>query len=154
MATEPLLMEKQMDSSHMVRWAKKGAQYGLVAAGGLAALGVIIGPRSIVLPVAGIAALPTFLGFLHWRAEYYGPLNEWVTILPCIVANWALVGGVAGWVADRIGKPGPAVDSQRVANLERVVNDLGSDIAQLQAQQEFDRQLAQPVASTQSKRTV
>ena len=137
----------------MVRWAKKGAQYGFVTAAGLAALGVIIGPRSIVLPVAGVA-LPTFLLFLHWRAEYYGPLNEWVTILPCIVANWALVGGVAGWIADRVRGRGTTLDSHRVANLERVVNDLGSEIAQLHAQQEFDRQLTQPVAPTQSKHTL
>lgn len=66
-----------MDQSRMIRWAKKGAQYGFVAAGGLAALGVMLGPRSMVLPIAGVAALPTFLPFLRWQLEYYAPLNEW-----------------------------------------------------------------------------
>ena len=133
-----------MDQPRMIRCAKKGAQYGFVAAGGLAALGVMLGPRSMVLPIAGAAALPTFLPFLHWRAEYYGPFNEWAAILPCIVANWALVGGIAGFIIDRSRGRYRAVDTERVAALESVVDALGSDVAQLQAHHEFDRELVKP----------
>ena len=130
-----------MDQSRMIRWARKGAQYGFVAAGVLAALGVIVGPRSMVLPIAGTAALPTFLPFLHWRLEYYRPLNEWTAILPCIVVNWALVGGIAGFIVDRIRGRYRTVDVERVAALESIVDALGSDVAQLQAHDEFDREL-------------
>jgi hypothetical protein len=133
-----------MDQSRMVRGARKGAQYGFVAAGGLAALGVMLGPRSMVLPIAGVVALPTFLPFVRWRAEYYGPFNEWAAILPCIVANWALVGGIAGLLTDAIRGRRSVAASERVAALESVVDALGSEVAQLQAHHEFDRDLAKP----------
>ena len=130
-----------MDQSRMIRWAKKGAQYGFVAAGGLAAVGVMLGPRSMVLPITGVAALPTFLPFLRWQLEYYGPFNEWAAILPCIVVNWALVGGISGLITDRIRGRYRATDTERVAALESVVDALGDDVAQLQAHHEFDREL-------------
>jgi hypothetical protein len=141
-----------MGQSRMIRWAKKGAQYGFVAAGGLAALGVMLGARSIVLPIAGVAALPTFFAFLHWRAEYYGPFNEWVAILPCIVANWTVVGGIAGFIVDRVRGRRPVVDAERVAALESVVDALGNEVAELQAHQRFDRDLVKPGVGVPSSR--
>lgn len=139
-----------MEASRAKRWAIEGARLGCIAAAGLAGLAVVVGPRSIVLPVAGVAALPTFLPFLHWRVTYFAPLNEWVAVLPCIVANWALIGGVAGWLADRRRGSVPALHDDRVAALERVVNDLGSDVARLQAHQDFDSQLSQSSERTAS----
>ena len=141
-----------MEQSRMIRWAKKGAQYGFVAAGGLAALGVMLGPRSMVLPIAGVASLPTSLAFMHWRAEYFAPFNEWAAILPCIVANWALFGGIAGFIADRIRGRRSTSDSERVATLESLVDTLASEVAQLEAHREFDRDLMKPRVDAPSKR--
>jgi hypothetical protein len=141
-----------MDQSRMVRWAKKGAEYGFVAAAILAALGVSLGPRSMVLPIAGVAALPTFLPFMRWQAGYLGPFNEWAAILPCIVANWALFGGIAGLLTDVIRGRRSVADSERVAALESVVDALGSEVAQLQAQHEFDRDLVKPRVGTSPNR--
>ena len=141
-----------MNQSRMIRWARRGAEYGFVAAGLLAALGVMLGPRSMVLPIAGVAALPTFLGFLHWRAEYYAPFNEWAAILPCVVVNWALVGGIAGLIADRMRGGRSTADRERVAALESVVDSLGSEVAHLRAHQEFDRDLMRPRAGASLNR--